>query len=80
MAAPAITRPFERSERFLFEHVQPVDEQRLVERIVSISFIAAARAEVRADVEKRVRELARVAAKPIRLPYMTELYIGFAKL
>ncbi len=69
---------FERGERFLFEHAQPVDEQRLVERIVSISFIATARADVRADVEKRVRELARAAAEPILLPYMTELYLGFA--
>src|SRR4029077_8686370 len=34
---------FERSERFLFEHAQLVDEQRLVERIGSISFIALAR-------------------------------------
>jgi SAM-dependent methyltransferase len=70
---------FERSERFLFEHSQPVDEQRLVERIMSISFIAAARADVRADVEKRVRQLARAAEEPMRLPYMTELYLGFAK-
>jgi hypothetical protein len=33
---------------------------------------------VRADVEARVRSLAREAAHPLRLPYMTELYIGFA--
>jgi 4-hydroxy-3-methylbut-2-enyl diphosphate reductase IspH len=70
---------FERSERFLFEHAQPVDEQRLVERMVSISFIASAPAKVRADVEERVRELARAAQQPITLPYMTELYLGFAK-
>jgi SAM-dependent methyltransferase len=69
---------FERSERFLFEHTQPVDEQGLVERVVSISFIATARADVRADVEERVRELARTAQQPILLPYMTELYLGFA--
>jgi SAM-dependent methyltransferase len=70
---------FERSERLLFEHVQPVDEQGLVERITSISFIAAARPDVRADVERRVRELARAVEQPMRLPYMTELYLGFAK-
>jgi SAM-dependent methyltransferase len=69
---------YERSERFLVEHTQPVDEQRLVERVVSISFIAAAPEKVRADVEERVRELARAAQRPIRLPYMTELYLGFA--
>jgi SAM-dependent methyltransferase len=69
---------YERTERLLFEHVQPVDEQRLVERIVSISFIAAAPFRVRADVEARVRALARTAQQPIELPYMTELYLGFA--
>jgi hypothetical protein len=26
-----------------------------------------------------VRELAREAKQPIRLPYMTELYLGFAR-
>jgi SAM-dependent methyltransferase len=69
---------YERSERVLFEHAQPVDEQQLVERVVSISFIAAAPADVRARVEERVRELARAARTPIQLPYMTELYSGFA--
>ncbi|MDX6454047.1 MAG: hypothetical protein QOD48_154, partial [Gaiellaceae bacterium] len=69
---------FARSERILFEHVQPVDEQQLVERIVSISFIATASPDVRADVEARVRELAHAASPPLRLPYMTELYLGFA--
>ncbi len=69
---------FERSERVLFEHAQPVDEQRLVERVVSISFIASAPEKVRAGVEERVRELARAAQQPIELPYMTELYLGFA--
>jgi ubiquinone/menaquinone biosynthesis C-methylase UbiE len=69
---------FERSERSLFEHVQAVDEQGLVERVLSISLIAASPEAVRADVEARVRALAREAEHPLRLPYMTELYIGFA--
>ena len=69
---------FERTERRLFEHVQETDEQGVVERVTSISFIAAASADVRADVERRVRALVGAAAQPIRLPYMTELYLGFA--
>ena len=69
---------FERSERSLFDHVQEVDEQGLVERLLSISFIAAAPEAVRADVDARVRAVAREAEHPLRLPYMTELYIGFA--
>lgn len=69
---------FDRSERSLFDHVQAVDEQGLVERVLSISFIANAPQAVRSDVEARVRALAREAEHPLRLPYMTELYIGFA--
>jgi ubiquinone/menaquinone biosynthesis C-methylase UbiE len=69
---------FEGSERRLFENVQKVDEQGVVERVLSISFIATATRDVRADVEQRVRALAREAEQPIRLPYMTELYLGFA--
>jgi hypothetical protein len=34
---------------------------------------------VRAGVEARVRSLVADAVPPIRLPYMTELYLGFAK-
>jgi SAM-dependent methyltransferase len=65
---------FERTRRLLFEHVQRVDEQGVVDRVLSISFIAAAPADVRADVERRVRALARGASE---LSYMTELYLGF---
>jgi len=70
---------FERTERLLFEHVQLLDEQGVVDRVTSISFIAAASPAVRADVEARVRALVAETAAPIRLPYMTELYLGFAK-
>jgi len=69
---------FERSERSLFDHMQAVDEQGLVERVLSISFIAASPEAVRADVEASVRALARAAEHPLLLPYMTELYVGFA--
>jgi SAM-dependent methyltransferase len=70
---------FERTERLLFEHVQETDEQGVVERVTSISFIAAAPDDVKADVERRVRTVAAGLPRPIRLPYMTELYLGFAK-
>ncbi len=69
---------FERCERSLFEHEQLVDEQGLVERVLSISFVATASRAVRADAEQRVRALAQESAQPIRLSYMTELYVGFA--
>jgi SAM-dependent methyltransferase len=70
---------FERTERKLFEHVQETDEQGVVERVTSISFIAASPPDVRADVERRVRALVADAKPPIRLPYMTELYLGVTK-
>lgn len=67
---------FERTERRLFEYVQETDEQGVVERVTSISFIAASPPDVRADVERRVRALVAGSTPPIRLPYMTELYLG----
>ena len=51
----------------------------LFERVVSISFIAAAPPAVRAEVEQRVRALVRDAEGPIVLPYMTEVYLGFKR-
>jgi SAM-dependent methyltransferase len=68
---------FERCERALFEYEQIVDEQGLVERVVSISFIAAAPQPVRDEATKRVRAIARRSEQPIKLPYMTELYLGY---
>jgi SAM-dependent methyltransferase len=68
---------FERCERALFEHEQRVDEQGLVERVTSTSFIAAGPQTMRAEVESRVRAIARNAEQPIRLPYMTEVYFGY---
>jgi SAM-dependent methyltransferase len=70
---------FERSERLLFDHAQELDEQGVVDRVTSISFVAIAPPAVRADVEARVRALVAGAPRPIRLPYMTELYLGFTK-
>jgi SAM-dependent methyltransferase len=69
---------FERPERLLFEHEQIVDEDGLVARVQSVSFVGALPHDARADVERRVRALARASEQPIRLTYMTELYLGFA--
>jgi len=69
---------FERCERKLFSHEQVLDEQGVVERVASISFVATSPPSVRADIEARVRELVLDAEQPIRLPYMTEVYFGFA--
>jgi ubiquinone/menaquinone biosynthesis C-methylase UbiE len=70
---------FERTARKLFEHVQETDEQGVVDRVTSISFISAAEPSVRDDVGMRVRALVHEMETPIRLPYMTEVYVGFAR-
>jgi ubiquinone/menaquinone biosynthesis C-methylase UbiE len=67
---------FDRTARVLFEHVQQVDEQAVVDRVLSVSFMASLPREEQAVVEQVVRELARDATE---LSYMTELYLGFAR-
>jgi ubiquinone/menaquinone biosynthesis C-methylase UbiE len=66
---------FERTRRVLFEHSQPVDEQAVVDRVLSVSFMALLPAEEQREVEREVRAIARGATS---LSYMTELYLGFA--
>jgi SAM-dependent methyltransferase len=66
---------FERTRRVLFPHVQQLDEQGVVDRVLSVSFMASLPAAERAEVERQVRALAKGATQ---LPYMTELYYGFA--
>ena len=58
--------------------MQETDEQGVVDRVTSISFIAAAEPSIREDVEARVRALVHDLEPPIRLTYMTEVYVGFA--
>jgi SAM-dependent methyltransferase len=69
---------FAPAEKVTFNHEQLVDEDGLVERFMSVSFVAAADADVRADVEAQLRELARDAGTPIRLPYVTDVYLAFS--
>jgi SAM-dependent methyltransferase len=65
---------FERSSRVLFEHVQPVDEQAVVDRVLSVSFMASLPREEQDVVEQEVRERAH---DPTQHTYKTELYHGF---
>jgi SAM-dependent methyltransferase len=66
-------------EPALFRHRQKVDEDGLVGRVLSISFVAAASAAVRADVEQQVRALAQERDGRIRVPYVTELYLAYKR-
>jgi ubiquinone/menaquinone biosynthesis C-methylase UbiE len=92
-AASAIMRPLEEkvprraqqnwrdvinaTETATFDHEQFVDEDAFVERFTSVSFVAAAPAQERAEVEEQLRSLARDAGTRIRLPYVTEIYLAF---
>ncbi|HSX21568.1 MAG TPA: methyltransferase domain-containing protein [Gaiellaceae bacterium] len=68
---------FTKCETALFKHRQKLDEEGLVERVLSISFVASATRTVRAGVEERVRALAHERDGRIRLPYVTEVYLAF---
>lgn len=61
-----------------FDHEQPADEEAFVQRFMTVSFVASAPANVRSEVEAELRALARNAGLPIRLPYVTRLYVAFA--
>jgi SAM-dependent methyltransferase len=70
---------YDRTERLLFAHEQLVDEDGLVARVLSVSFVGALPEAGRREVEEEVRALARAEEPPIRHGYMTELYLGFAR-
>jgi len=72
----AASRLFGPVEMETFDHEQVVDEDAFVERFTSISFVASADLRARAEVEERLRELAAGAGTPIRLPYLTEVYVA----
>ena len=65
------------TERASFEHEQLVDEDGFVDRFTSVSFVAAASEDARASVETKLRALVSDAVRPIRLPYVTEVYVAF---
>jgi len=69
---------FTPTELATFPHEQLLDEDGLVDRFLSISFVAAAPPDVRADVEARLRALGRDHGAPVRLPYVTEVYVAFS--
>ncbi len=68
---------FTPAELATFVHEQLVDEDGLVERFMSVSFVAAAPDDIRAGVERELRAIARDAVAPIRLPYMTDVFVAF---
>jgi SAM-dependent methyltransferase len=66
------------TETARFEHEQLVDEEAFVSRFMSVSFVAAAPEVARAKVEAQLRALAREVGTPMRLPYVTDVFVTFS--
>jgi ubiquinone/menaquinone biosynthesis C-methylase UbiE len=69
---------FEPLEERCFRFAQELSTDALVGRIMSISFIAAAPEEKRAELEWRLRELADARGASVRFPYVTSVYVSRA--
>ncbi len=73
---PLLDSPlFQKGDECSFENFQHLDEDSLVDRILSTSFIGALSDEHRADVERSVRELAQRHRGTVTLPYSTDVQL-----
>ena len=72
-AAFTHSAPFVAVDERRFAHVQRLDADGLVDRVLSISFVAALHDDERRSVEARVRELAGDA--PVELRYVAEVSV-----
>jgi ubiquinone/menaquinone biosynthesis C-methylase UbiE len=70
---------FERVETFRTTQRQELTREGVVERFLSVSFVAAAAPSERAEIERRIRELLADRAEPVVLPYETEVYVAFRR-
>jgi ubiquinone/menaquinone biosynthesis C-methylase UbiE len=61
-----------------FPFVQELDADALVERIASVSFVAAASPERQAELERRLREVAAAQGGTVEFAYLTEVYVSRA--
>jgi SAM-dependent methyltransferase len=63
-------------EELRLPHSQELDADGLVDRFLSVSFVAAAPAERRREIEDGLRRLVASRPQPIRLAYTTKLYVA----
>jgi SAM-dependent methyltransferase len=61
-----------------FSFVQELDADGLVERIASISYVAAAPADVQAGLERQLRNLVAARGGRIAFPYIADVYVSRA--
>ena len=82
--APNSSRFLAQSELFgpleerRFSFVQELDADGLAGRIMSISFVAAAPAERRAELEQELRKLVAASGGSVAFPYVTDVYVSRA--
>jgi SAM-dependent methyltransferase len=69
---------FHSFEQRTFRFVQELDADALVGRISSISFVAGSTPEKRAELERKLRELAARSGGVVAFPYVTDVYISLA--
>jgi len=61
-----------------FSFVQELDADMLAERIASVSFVAAAPAAARRELDERLRRVAESLGGRVDFPYLTDAYVSFA--
>lgn len=61
-----------------FRFSQELDADALAERIASISFVAAAPAEVRENIDSRLRAAVEELGGRVEFPYLTDVYVSRA--
>jgi len=63
-------------ERRTFPFAQQLDADGVVDRIASVSFIAAAPVEQRAELERKLREVVAARGGRVEFSYLTEVYVS----
>jgi SAM-dependent methyltransferase len=61
-----------------FSFVQELDAHQLAERIASVSFVAAAPAAARRELDEQLRRVAERLGGRVDFPYLTDAYVSFA--
>jgi len=75
LAESPLFGPLEERE---FRFAQELDADALVGRVASISFVASAPRDTRAEIERGVRELVAERGGSVRFPYVTSVYVSRA--
>lgn len=70
---------FDAFEERRFRFTQTLDADGFAGRTLSISFVAAAPAKKRSELERKLRELVAAGGGSIEMPYVTDVYVSRAR-